>query len=118
MEVDIAPQFGAELKVRDTPVLCRGASTDTDNSPGWLQERQCLGMAHYLPIYCYSAGATLPASFRPRFYAHMLIGGTSGLRRHRLAGRHPAILPRKKRHREGLFCEAQRSGKEIFRKEG
>ena len=55
MEVDIAPQFGAELKVLDTPVLCCGASTDIDNSQGWIQECQCLGTP--LQIYICNPGA-------------------------------------------------------------
>jgi hypothetical protein len=46
MEIDIAPQFGAELKVRKTPSVFR-ASTDTVELPGWIQARQRLGTTPY-----------------------------------------------------------------------
>lgn len=57
MEVDIAPQFGAELKVKSHSLpINLEASTDMDKLIGWLQNRKRLGMLRpyilHLPGAC------------------------------------------------------------------
>lgn len=104
MEVDIAPQFGAELKVgRLTRFSTAHCPVATDrHSIGWLQKRQCLGTS---PAACFL--------MRPR-----LTPTTTGFWRHRMARRHPALLSRAQYHREGICRQAQCAGQEVLREKG
>ena len=73
MEIDIAPQFGAELKVRKTRSVFR-ASTDTVELPGWIQARQRLGTTPYYFFSCGKHGAT-PLHFHLLWYMFKIANG-------------------------------------------
>lgn len=84
---DVAPTFGAELKVglqsalsatllvREVPHRCANLA----GSVGWFQTRQRLGGW-----------------------------------RHRVARRHPIILPRAECYRKGIQCQAHCAGEEVL----
>lgn len=111
MEVDIAPQFGAELKVPSMPPshhnVCYTDPTSRRTAsrmsmPGCVQLDPYLPRPHP-PLLDYPAAIT-----------HMADPTNSGLRRHSMAGRHPTVLPRTKRHRARIRQQAQCSGKEVL----
>ena len=84
MEIDIAPQFGAELKVRKTASVFR-ASTDTVESPGWIQARQRLGTTPYYFFPVENTARLRYTSIYPGTCSKSLMGPCVGVQRHCVA---------------------------------
>jgi hypothetical protein len=106
---DIAPQFGAELKVSHTHDMVEMISKLTAYLRiGQLQTSQCVGT---LP-----ASAPFPAKKRPHTSCpspELMYLCRTGIERHIVARRDSAILSRAKRHRKRICGEVVGTVQEI-----